>query len=141
MRTSGERPAAPPLVVNVLGATEQRLSTLAGRGDVTDYTRPLLLGYLRKHLLMTDGELDNIRERLEHFARVEGFAMGTIYVEEVATSPAAFEALVEAVNRYEVTAVVLPSMLHFAVLSAPAAIKDYFERATGARVMVANSPP
>lgn len=108
---------------------------------MTDYTRPLLLGYLRKHLLMSDDELDDAKERLEHFAQVEGFAMGTIYVEEVDSAPAAFEALVEAVNRYEVTAVVLPSMLHFAVLSAPAAIKDHFERATGARVMVASSPP
>jgi hypothetical protein len=106
-----------------------------------DCTRPLLLGYLRKHLLMTDDELHDTEERLERFARIEGFAMGTIYIEEVETSPAAFEALVEAVNRYEVTAVVLPSMLHFAVLGAPATIKGHFEHITGARVMVANSPP
>jgi hypothetical protein len=45
------------------------------------------------------------------------------------------------VNRYEVTAVVVPSLLHFAALSAAHNIKDAFERATGARVMVANSSP
>lgn len=106
-----------------------------------DYTRPLLLGYVLKHLLMTDYELEDVKERLAFFAQVEGFAMGIIYVEETETSPAAFEALVEAVNRYEVTAVVIPSLLHFAVLSAPAAIKQHFEHITGARVMVANSPP
>jgi hypothetical protein len=62
-------------------------------------------------------------------------------VEHLETSPAAFEALVEAVNRYEVAAVVVPSMLHFALLSAPAAIKDRFEHMTGARVLVATAPP
>jgi len=76
-------------------------------GDI-DYTRPLLLGYILKHLLMTDGELVDMRSQLEEFARVEGFAMGTIYTEETETTPAAFEALIAAVNRYEVTTVVNP---------------------------------
>jgi hypothetical protein len=109
-------------------------------GHVADYTRPLLLGYVLRHLLMTDYELEDVKERLAYFAQVEGFAMGTIYVDETETSPAAFEALVEAVNRYEVTAVVIPSLLHFAALSAPVDMKDSFERATGARVMVAPPP-
>jgi hypothetical protein len=107
---------------------------------MTDHTRPLLLGYLRKQLLTTENELEDTKERLAHFAALEGFAIGTVYVEEAETSPAAFEALIEAVNRYDVTAVVLPSMLHFAVLGAPATIKNHFEHLTGARVMVANSP-
>jgi hypothetical protein len=102
-----------------------------------DHTRPLMLGYIRRHLLMTDTELDDARERLGLFAEIEGFTLGTVYVEHLETTPAAFEALVEAVNRYEVTAVVVPSMLHFALLSAPAAIKDRFEHITGARVLVA----
>jgi hypothetical protein len=106
---------------------------------VTDYTRPLLLGYVLKHLLMTDDELTETRERLEEFAHTEGFAMGTIYVEDAATTPAAFEALIEAVNRYEVTAVVVPSLIHFAALAATHDVKATFERATGARVMVAAS--
>ena len=104
---------------------------------MTDYTRPLLLGYLRKHLLMTDEELDDTKERLAHFAHVEGFAMGLIFIEEVQTAPRAFQALIEAVIRDEVAAVVIPSMLHLAVLSAPTAIRDHFEHATGARIMVA----
>lgn len=108
---------------------------------MTNHTPPLVLGYLRKHLLMTEDELDDIRERLAYFAREEGFAMGTVYVEEIETSPAAFEALVNAANSYEISAVVLPSMLHFAVLGAPASIKEHFEHLTGARVMVANTPP
>jgi hypothetical protein len=108
---------------------------------MTDATRPLILGYLRKHLLMTEEELADTTERLAHFAQIEGFALGTVYVEQVDTAPAAFQALVEAANRDEVTAVVVPSMLHFAVLSAPATIKQRFEHLTGARVVVANLPP
>ncbi len=107
---------------------------------MTNYTKPLLLGYLRMHLLMTDDELADVKERLERFADLEGFTLGTVYVEQLETSPAAFEALVEAVDRYEATAVALPSMLHFALLSAPAAIKDRFEHATGARVLIATTP-
>ncbi|MEV8374772.1 hypothetical protein AB0P21_18690 [Kribbella sp. NPDC056861] len=106
-----------------------------------DYTRPLLLGYVLKHLLMTDGELADIRSQLEEFARIEGFAMGTTYVEETDTTPAAFEALIAAVNRYEVTTVVIPSRLHFAALAITHNVKDTFERATGARVVVAASTP
>jgi hypothetical protein len=114
---------------------------VAVRGAVTDYARPLLLGYVLKHLLMDDDHLAETKERLEEFAVVEGFAMGTIYVEDTAATPAAFAALVEAVNRYEVIAVVVPSLLHFAALSAVRDIKETFERATGARVMVAGSSP
>jgi hypothetical protein len=131
----------PSLVDRAVGAPGQSVPAVAGRGAVNDYTRPLLLGYVLKHLLMGDDELAETKERLEEFAVVECFAMGTVYVEDTATSPAAFGALIEAVNRYEVTAVVVPSLLHFAALSAVHNIKDTFERATGARVMVASSSP
>jgi len=108
---------------------------------MTDHTRPLLLGFVLRHLFMTDDEFAETKERLDQFAAAEGFAMGTIYCEETATSPAAFAALVEAVDRYEVTAVVVPSLLHLAALAVTHNIKDTFERATGARVMVAGSSP
>jgi hypothetical protein len=74
------------------------------------------------------------------FAQTEGFSMGSTYVEKPGTWPAAFEALIESVKRYDVSAVVLPSLLHFAVLGAPDGIKDIFERATGAQVIVLDPP-
>jgi hypothetical protein len=125
----------------VLWAAEQPVPAVAGREEMTDDTRPLLLGFVLKHLLMTDDELAETKQRLEEFAALEGFAMGTIYVEDTATTPAAFEALIEAVNRYEVTAVVVPSLLHFAALAVTHNVKDAFERTTGARVRVAAAPP
>ncbi|GAB3936229.1 hypothetical protein GCM10029976_047660 [Kribbella albertanoniae] len=122
---------------------ERQVPAAAGRGSSreVDYTRPLLLGYILKHLLMTDGELADTKVQLEEFAEVEGFAMGTIYTEETATTPAAFEALIEAVNRYEVTTVVIPGQLHFSALAITHNVKDTFERATGARVVIASSLP
>jgi hypothetical protein len=140
MLTSREGATPPPLVDGAVGAVEQPLPAVAGRGAVTDYTRPLLLGFILKHLLMTDDELAETKERLKAFAAIEGFAMGTIYAEDTAATPAAFEALIEAVNHYEVTAVVVPSLLHFAALAMTHNVKDTFERATGARVMVATAP-
>lgn len=144
MLTSRERPASSPLVGPTLGATGRQVPAVDGRGALSggiDYTRPLLLGYILKHLLMTDGELADIRAQLEEFARVEGFAMRTIYTEETETTPAAFEALIAAVNRYEVTTVVIPSRLHFAALAVTHDVKDTFERATGARVVIASNTP
>jgi hypothetical protein len=94
-------------------------------GDI-DYTRPLLLGYVLKHLLMTDAELADTKAQLEQFAKVEGFAMGTVYTEETETTPAAFEVLIAAVSRYEATTVVIPSRLHFAALAITHDVKDAF---------------
>lgn len=134
---------ASALVGPILGAVERQVPAVARRGALSevDYTRPLLLGYVLKHLLMTDGELIDIKVQLEQFAALEGFSMGTIYVEETATTPAAFEALIAAVNRYEVTTVVIPSRLHFAALAVTHDVKGTFERATGARVVIATPSP
>jgi hypothetical protein len=93
------------------------------------------LGYLRKHLLMTETEVRYAKERLIYFAQVAGFQLDTVYVEDVETWPAAFEALVEAATSDELSAVLLPSMLHFAVLGPPANIKKHFEHITRTRVL------
>jgi hypothetical protein len=127
----------------MVGTDRRQVPAVAGREALSevDYTRPLLIGYILKHLLMTDGELADIKVQLEEFARIEGFAMGTIYTEETDTSPAAFEALIEAVNRHDVTTVVIPSRLHFDALAVAHDVKSTFERATGARVVIASSTP
>ena len=143
MQLSRERPAASAVVGAALGAPGRQVPAVDGRGAVsdTDHTRPLLLGYILKHLLMTDGELADLKDQLEEFAKVEGFAMGTIYTEETDTTPAAFEALIEAVNRCDVTTVVIPSRLHFDALAVTHDVRNTFERATGARVVIVSNTP
>ncbi|MFF1820581.1 hypothetical protein ACFVWG_24970 [Kribbella sp. NPDC058245] len=70
-----------------------------GRGTVTDYTRPLLLGYVRRDLYLSDQRLERVKKEFAAIATVEGYTMGSTYVEEPAAVPAAFEALIESVNR------------------------------------------
>jgi len=105
-------------------------------GFAEDFSKPLLLGYLRRDLLVVDSQVTELKREMADFAQAEGFAMGHTYVEKPESWPAAFEALIESVNRYQVTAVVLPGLLHFTGLGLPTGIRDSFERATGARVLV-----
>jgi hypothetical protein len=91
--------------------------------------------YLRRHLLMFESEVNRTKQRLTYFAVESGFELSATFVEEVETGPLAFERLLQAVIRDKVEVVILPSMLHFAVLGAPTHVKDYFEAATEARVV------
>lgn len=104
---------------------------------LVDYTRPLLLGYARRDLYLSDLQLDEMKVELGAFATLEGFTIGTVYVEDSEMAPAAYEALVTSVNRYEVAAVVVPDLRHLALVGDPAVVKERFERATGARIMLA----
>lgn len=106
-----------------------------------DHTRPLLIGYIREHFLMTPTELAQAKAELVVFASREGFTLQAIFVDQVETAPAAFKALIEAANRYEVTAVVVPSWAHLSALATPTAMKDHIEHYTGARVLVVKAPP
>lgn len=106
-----------------------------------DFTSPLLIGYLQRQLLVTDQQVEAVKCEFATYARKEGYSMGFTYVEYPGRWPAAFEALIEAVKRYEITAVVLPSLLHFGALDPSAGFSEHFEDATGARVLVVNVPP
>ena len=111
--------------------TRWELTSVAENG-----VRPLLLGYVRRDLLVVDSQVTELERQMAVFAQAEGFTMGHTYVEKCDSWPAAFEALIESVNRDEVAAVVLPSLLHFALRDSPSHIKETFESATGARVLV-----
>jgi len=143
MLKAANGPMALSLVAGVVGPPEARLSAPAVEEpiDAEDYTRPILLGYVHRGLILTDGQMETAKQELVAFAQTEGFSMGFTYVEQPGTWPAAFAALIDAVNRYGVTAVVLPSLLHFAVFGVPTNIRDAFERATGARVLAARREP
>lgn len=136
MLPTGERPAPPRLEVLSLEAFGRGLSAMDGRGAMIDNTRPPLLGYLRRDLLVVDSQVGELEREMATFAEVEGFAMGQIYVESRDNWLAAFGALAESISRHDATAVVLPSLLHFAGIGMPADGRHWFERATGARVLV-----
>jgi hypothetical protein len=95
---------------------------------------------MRRHLLMYDQELEQARERISYFAAAIGYQLAAVFVEEVDTwpVPVAFERLLQAVALDKVEVVILPSMLHFMVLGGPTRIREYFESATGAKVVCIN---
>ncbi|MFI5729262.1 hypothetical protein ACIA49_04015 [Kribbella sp. NPDC051587] len=88
-----------------------------------------------------DHDVDRLRRMFEAFAHVEGFAMGSAYAERRSTAPAAFEALVESINRYELTAVDIQGWQHLELLGEPTAVKQQFERVTGARFLLYDPGP
>jgi hypothetical protein len=141
MLLTRERPAPAWLVVPVLGALGREVPPVDGRGPVTDYSRPLLLGYARRDLYLSNRHVNDLKRELGDFARLEGFLMGSVYVEDPETAPQAFEALVASVNRYEITAVVMPSLRHLALVGDPAEVRVRFERVTGARIMLHEVTP
>jgi hypothetical protein len=108
------------------------------RGFSEDFTRPLLLGYLRRDLLVVDGQVGELQRRMTTFAKAEGFDMGHIYVEDPERWLAAFEGLTESISCYKANAVILPSLLHIIGLGLgpPTSARSLFEWMTGARVLV-----
>jgi hypothetical protein len=110
---------------------------------MTDATKPLLLGYMRAHLLMTEEELTAAKEQLRQFAQREDYTLGTVLVEQLDTMPAAFAALVEAVDREGAVAIVVPSTAHLTAGGLPPLLTSYLKHVTGIRVLVANNndPP
>lgn len=109
-----------------------RTGRLPGAGSL-----PLVLGYVRVHLLMTPCELDGVCTRLAWFAEQEGYMLSRIYAEQVHTVPAAFEALIDEVVGEDIRTVVVPGMQHLKVL--PASMKRQFEQSTSARIVAAVS--
>lgn len=112
-------------------------TTPSDAGGTKVHDDRIVLGYMRKHLLMSDLELIDAKERLCYFAKVQRLRLGTIYVEEIETWLAAFEALIADATKKTISGVLMPSMLHFAVLGAPRTVRQHFEDATQTRVIVA----
>jgi len=102
-----------------------------------DGTRPLLLGYVRQQLIASDRRMVETIQRLRCVADCEGFTLGGVFVEPADATLIAFGELVDAVDRSRALAVVLPNLLHFAMLWPPSTIRSQFEHLTGARVVLA----
>ena len=104
-------------------------------------TRPLLLGYIRAHVLMTADEIAAAKVSLAAFAMAEGFVLGTVYLDQVNTAPAAFQALVDEIRRdNDVWAVVVPTAHHLTD-GGLRAMKSDLEHHGAVHVMVAAPPP
>lgn len=114
--------------------------TSAGTKSRTGDPRPIVPGYLRAHLLMTENELADITKTLQRFADREGYALGRVFIEHIDRTPAAFGALFDELQRDRPEALVIPSMLHLAPLGLPPKLMHHLQATTGVRVLVANAP-
>jgi sugar/nucleoside kinase (ribokinase family) len=102
---------------------------------MTSQLRPTVLGYLRAHPLMTAAEIVAVKDRLADFAAAQGFALGGVFIERPETRPAAYHALLEAIQRRGIRTVVVPGLAHLGGHGSP--LKDHLEHYTRARVLVA----
>jgi hypothetical protein len=106
----------------------------------SDSSRRPVIAYIRMHLLRAEHELPGLKDMLAGFATQEGFILREAFVEDSATDLTAFAALVEAASRPEIKVVLLPSLLHLAAIDSSTNLRQIFEKATDARVMLLNSP-
>jgi hypothetical protein len=104
--------------------------------------RPLIIGYLNPRPFTSDEEVARLKRELTSYADREGFSLADIYVEQVGSHASAFNALIDAVKRQDVQAVVVPALYHLARFPGlQLAMKELLERETGARVLVVYPSP
>ena len=101
-------------------------------------TQPVALGYIRVHIVMTEFELNDAEARIRRAATENGYQLGAVFHEQAHLAPKAFAAMIAAVNRREAAAVIVPSLIHLAVLGLPTQVVVYLESVTDVRVIVAD---
>ncbi|MFF1822513.1 hypothetical protein ACFVWG_34745 [Kribbella sp. NPDC058245] len=100
------------------------------------------VGYLRQYPSMTRVELDQAAVQLAVFARRRGFVLRKVFVEQLATDPAAFDALVHMVKQREIPVIVVPTDAHLSAVGGGETKARRLERETGAYALtVGASPP
>jgi len=76
--------------------------------------RPLMYGYMRVHDAEEDNTILQLEAELRNFAVRNGFCFGTIFHEHVPGSYAAFDELIEELQRADAHHVIVPSTRHLA---------------------------
>ena len=99
----------------------------------------LALGYLRRFPLMSALELGDWQQRMATTASARGLVLGTVHVEELPTQPQAFAELLASVRALDVTAVIVPTLIHIGDRDEPGTLWTHLWLA--ARVEVAFTGP
>jgi len=106
---------------------------------MSDRFRPLVFGYICESALDGGEPLTSAETRLEHFARSEGFTLGTIFIDRRHAVPSAFDALMQQFRRGDdAWGIVIPDIGHLSDANRramSASQEDY----TSLTVLVANA--
>ncbi|MEU4288989.1 hypothetical protein AB0E63_12270 [Kribbella sp. NPDC026596] len=102
--------------------------------------KPAAVAYVNASLLITGSELERVRMDVARFASDWGYALAYIHVEDQASTPDAFNGMVQQVTALDITTVLVPSLLHFAGLGSPVEVKNRLEHLIGGRVIPITSP-
>lgn len=113
---------------------------MSGEWDSDDLL-PLALGYVREDEWMSEEELARATCVLHEFADREGYALGTVYIERVGRTPAAFEALVASAIHEEAAAIVVPGPGHLQLIVSAQELAEHTAKTTGARILNADPAP
>lgn len=112
-----------------------------GSGSGPDAVRPLALGYIREDRWLSDEEVAHATRVLSDFADDEGYELGTVYVERVERTPAAFESLIATAIREEAAAIVVPGFEHLRLIGSALELAAHMAKTTGARILDADAAP
>ena len=86
-------------------------------------------------------EVHGLTDVIAVAAREAGHTLGTIHVEELATDPQAFDALLADVKELNVRAVVIPTKVHLGRWDLTGSESEQLRRATSAEIIVAGTVP
>lgn len=100
--------------------------------------KPVVYGYIRVVGGDDQGdETQRVRHELASYAEREGFALDQVFTESSSCSEPAFYVMLEALKRYNVKNLIVPSLWHFARLPGlQDAMRQHIEQETGARLWV-----
>lgn len=107
---------------------------VTGERDSQD-VRPLALGYIREDEWMSEEDFARATCVLSEFADREGYALGTVYIERVERTPAAFEALLATAIRDEAAAIVVPGFEHLALIGSTQELAQHMAKTTGSHIL------
>jgi DNA invertase Pin-like site-specific DNA recombinase len=100
--------------------------------------KPVIYGYIRVvGRNDQDDEPQRIRHELATYAEREGFTLDQVFTENTSCSEPAFYTMIEALKRYNVKNLIVPSLWHFARLPGlQEAMRQHIEHETGARLWI-----
>ncbi|MET7283276.1 hypothetical protein ABZS29_33925 [Kribbella sp. NPDC005582] len=96
----------------------------------------LAVGYLRQYPAMTHCELARAKAQIAAAAQECGFVLRHVFVEEMATDPAAFDALIKVARRRKVAAVIVLAHVHLSAVGDGETKLQRLHRETGAHALI-----